>query len=333
SRVVMTGAPASKDYANPWAPRVSIDREDGLVRARSVGPPESHAPLAKGGLDPRVPLVAAILPVPPLPATDGREGLHQLDAHDVLGHLVAELALDAQTERRAVLDRQRAVVDLVREDGLGMERVVEVDALVVPVPGAVHTVCAVEDDVPGSGADADLVENSAQRDSRPLGDRAPPLHTIVARDLRPRRKPPEALQRKARGTLHQPVRLEPPRREPGSGERLVVRVLGAGRAVAGKYRRPVGLGEFPGHGPARPERPLDPAGQPLGAFEEGGDRRRARQAVAAGEQAERDQLERAASELPAIKSHLNLHLAARKPVDASRGSSTAHCSRSRSPGP
>src|SRR5438309_1256424 len=235
SRMVMTGAPASKDYANPWAPRVSIDREDGLVRARSVGPPESHAPLAKGGLDPRVPLVAAILPVPPLPATDGREGLHQLDPHDVFGHLVAELALDAQPERRAVLDRERAIVDLVREDRLGVKRVVEVDALVVPIPGAVHAVRAVEDDVPGSGTDADLVENSAQGNSRPLGDRAPPLDTIVARDLRPRGKSPEVPQRQARGTLHQTVHLEPPRREPGCGERLVVGVLGAGCAVAGKY--------------------------------------------------------------------------------------------------
>src|SRR5438876_1161576 len=215
SRVVMTGAPASKDYANPWAPRVSIDREDGLVRARSVGPPESHAPLAKGRLDPR----------------------------------------------------------------------------------------------------------------------APPLHTIVARDLRPRRKPPEVLERKARGALHQTAYLELPRREPGSGERLVLQVLGAGRAIGGKYRRPVGLGEFPGHGPARPERLLDSPGQPLGALEEGRDRGRARQAVAAGEQAECGQLERAASELPAIKPPLSLHLAPRKAVDTSRGSSTADCSRTRSPGP
>ena len=49
SRMVTTGAPASQDYAHPWAPRVSVDRADGLVRARRVGPPESHAPVAKDG--------------------------------------------------------------------------------------------------------------------------------------------------------------------------------------------------------------------------------------------------------------------------------------------
>src|SRR5213078_1817834 len=78
-----------------------------------------------------VPLVALVLPVAALAAADAGEALDQLDGADVLRLLVAELALDAAAQGRAIAHRQRLVVELVGEDRLHLVRVVEVDALVV----------------------------------------------------------------------------------------------------------------------------------------------------------------------------------------------------------
>ena len=62
-----------------------------------------------------------------------------------LAMLVAQLALDAQPDRRAVLDRQRRVVELVGEDRLRMVGVVEVDAFVVRLGAVIlHRVGAIE---------------------------------------------------------------------------------------------------------------------------------------------------------------------------------------------
>ena len=55
----------------------------------------------------------------PLVATpEGVEALHDLEAHQVFGLLVAELALDAKPQRRAVLDRQSPVADLAAFRGM-----------------------------------------------------------------------------------------------------------------------------------------------------------------------------------------------------------------------
>src|SRR4026207_615419 len=48
---------------------------------------------------PREPFVAPVLPITALTAPDVRVALDELDAHDVLGHLVAELPLDPQPDR------------------------------------------------------------------------------------------------------------------------------------------------------------------------------------------------------------------------------------------
>src|SRR5260221_8589925 len=85
---------------------------------------------------PGVPLIAFVFPVAALAAADVREALHQLDAHDVLGHLVAELALHTHADRRSVGHRQHGAVHLVGEDGLRVVRILHIDALVVLV-GAV----------------------------------------------------------------------------------------------------------------------------------------------------------------------------------------------------
>ena len=59
------------------------------------------------------------------------EPVDDLDTLDVLGMLVAELALHPEPHRRAVGDVERLAIQGVREDGLRMEGVDESDALVV----------------------------------------------------------------------------------------------------------------------------------------------------------------------------------------------------------
>src|SRR5208282_1497036 len=81
--------------------------------------------------DPRVPLVAAVLPEPAAPARNASEAVDRFDSHHVFGHLVAELPLDPQSERRAVLDLEGGEIHLVGQDGLGMKGVDEVDRLVI----------------------------------------------------------------------------------------------------------------------------------------------------------------------------------------------------------
>ena len=68
-----------------------------------------------------VPLVAAVLPVAALPARDLVETRDQLDTHDVFRVLVAQLALDAQADRRAGLSISIPPVRLGSEDLDGFE--------------------------------------------------------------------------------------------------------------------------------------------------------------------------------------------------------------------
>ncbi len=68
---------------------------------------------------PRVPSVTLVFPIAALALADPRKAVDRLDAHDELGVLVAELPFDAQTNRRAMADFQRLVVERVGQDGLG----------------------------------------------------------------------------------------------------------------------------------------------------------------------------------------------------------------------
>src|SRR6266851_1176117 len=81
--------------------------------------------------DPRVPLITAIFPIAAAAAMQIGEALHQLDAHDVFRHLVAELPLEAQPQRRAVGNGQRLAIHVIGEDRLRMHSVDQVDALIV----------------------------------------------------------------------------------------------------------------------------------------------------------------------------------------------------------
>src|SRR5690349_24549293 len=75
-----------------------------MVRCRYIGC-YMRKPVVVGS-DARVPLVPLVLPVAAVSAGDVREALDELDAHHVLRVLVAQLALDAKADRRAVPDRQ-----------------------------------------------------------------------------------------------------------------------------------------------------------------------------------------------------------------------------------
>src|SRR5262245_17137426 len=84
--------------------------------------------LRLGASDSCVPLVTVVLPVAALASCDVREAFDEFDAQQVLRVLVAELALDAQAQRRAVLDRQGLPVQSVGEDRLRVVGILHVDA-------------------------------------------------------------------------------------------------------------------------------------------------------------------------------------------------------------
>src|SRR4051794_26427764 len=80
--------------------------------------------------NPRIPfIIVAILPEAAFSVPQAGEAVARFDPHQIFGLLVAELALDAQAQRRAVGDLEVAVVERPGEDGLGMEGVDQVDAL------------------------------------------------------------------------------------------------------------------------------------------------------------------------------------------------------------
>src|SRR6185437_1271554 len=139
--------------------------------------------------DASVPFVAAVLPEAAAAARDLGEAVDRLDAHDVFGHLVAELALEPEPQGGAVLDLERRVVHLVGEDRLRMKGVDEPDRLVVAagvVERLLERVGAEEGDVSRLALEPRGVEQRREFRALPLADAAPALDTVVAGDLRAR---------------------------------------------------------------------------------------------------------------------------------------------------
>src|SRR5262245_37995399 len=83
--------------------------------------------------NPRVPFVAVVFPIAAIAPADSVEAVDRLDAGDEFRHLVAELPFYAETHRRTVFQFQRPPIHLVGENGLGMEGIDEIDALVVDI--------------------------------------------------------------------------------------------------------------------------------------------------------------------------------------------------------
>src|SRR5262249_39573168 len=119
----------------------------------------------------------------------------EFERADVFGVLVTELRLDAQSQRRAVVDGQRAIVQFVREDRLWVNGVDQVDAFVVGV-AVVVGVHAAKDDVFRVGFGFDPLYDLYQPHAFPFADDAPAFDAIVARDLRARRHGFQFFERK-----------------------------------------------------------------------------------------------------------------------------------------
>src|SRR5262245_5200057 len=140
--------------------------------------------------DAGIPLVAQILPEATAAAPNAAEAFDRFDPHHVFRHLVAELPLDAEPQRRAVGDGKRPVVHLVGEDRLLVEGVFEPDRFVIAIglrAGLSQHVGAMEHHVARIWLEPRAVEHGAEADALPLADAAPALDTIVTRDLGARR--------------------------------------------------------------------------------------------------------------------------------------------------
>src|SRR6185437_13067529 len=97
-----------------------------------------------GHSDPCIPRIAVVLVEAALATMDVTEAFNQLDALEILRHLVPQLAAETQPQRRAVRDWQRLVVHSVGEDSLGMPRLGEIYAFVIGLGGATDRVVAEE---------------------------------------------------------------------------------------------------------------------------------------------------------------------------------------------
>src|SRR5260370_20357686 len=104
--------------------------------------------------NPGVPFVAAILPEASAAAAQRSETFDRFDAHHIFGHFVAELTLDPEAQRGAMLDRQLGAVHVAGEDRLRMKGIDEIDALVISacsLQGLLGRVGPMQDDVAGGG--------------------------------------------------------------------------------------------------------------------------------------------------------------------------------------
>jgi hypothetical protein len=62
---------------------------------------------------PRIPFIAAILPKAAMATADVRKALDEFDRHYIFGHLIAELALYPDAQRRAIgTARQRKLTSI-----------------------------------------------------------------------------------------------------------------------------------------------------------------------------------------------------------------------------
>src|SRR6266511_1522758 len=156
-----------------------------------------------------VPLIALIFPVTALALTDFLQGRNKLERADIFGVLVAKLIFNAQTKRRAVVDRHGPVVQLVGENRLRMNGVDEIDAFIIIVAVAVgiHTA---KNHILGLGQRLDSIHDLFQAYAFPLTDDAPTFDAIVTRDLGARWHGFQFSERETRRLFNQAGDLEPP---------------------------------------------------------------------------------------------------------------------------
>jgi hypothetical protein len=90
-----------------------------------------HQTHALPPLNPGIPLIPAIFPEAAFTALNTSVAIDGVNAHDVFGHLVAELTLHPQPQRRTMRHSQRLAIQLIGENGLGMDGIDKVDGFIV----------------------------------------------------------------------------------------------------------------------------------------------------------------------------------------------------------
>src|SRR4029078_9182356 len=133
-----------------------------------------------------IPFVATVFPKSAVAATYCREASDGFDPHHVFRHLVTELPLDTQPQWCAIRNRQRLLVHIIGENGLRMESIDQIDALVVRRARA-HHIGAMKDQITRVRLQTDTLQQRAKLGAFPFPDGAPAFDAIVARDLRARR--------------------------------------------------------------------------------------------------------------------------------------------------
>src|SRR5579862_608880 len=143
--------------------------------------PDRKAASSRGS-DARIPVVVAlVLPKAAASAAYSRQDGHGLDAHYIFRVLVAELTFDPQPQGSAVPDGERLVIHRVGEQGLRMEGVDKIHALVIR--RLIKPIGAMEHHETRVRLQPDLLEKMSELNARPLANGAPAFDAVVTRDL------------------------------------------------------------------------------------------------------------------------------------------------------
>src|SRR5271163_3221318 len=101
-------------------------------------------------------------------------------------------------------------VKVIGEDCLWMKGVDEIDTFVVRVCTGLQNIGTIKYDITGTWAESHHTQHCAQWYARPLADGAPPLDTIVTRNLRTRRHRTQLIKRQFLRARHQPIDFQSP---------------------------------------------------------------------------------------------------------------------------
>src|SRR5215471_14076821 len=140
-----------------------------------------------GILNPGVPRITKIFPIAALAAPDVLEAFDRLDTHEIFRHLVTELALDTQPQRRTMGNLEHLVVHVVGENSLRMHRFCNVDALIVLTLGIadVHRIGAIKHQKACARLQTHALKHRATYRALPLSDATPTLDAVMAGNLGP----------------------------------------------------------------------------------------------------------------------------------------------------
>ncbi len=136
--------------------------------------------------DSGVPFVPAVFPIAAVPAPQAVETIHWFDVHDVFGLFVPQLPLDPEAQGSAVADAEVLAVHLVGKDGLRVNRIDGIDALVIAaatIECLFEFVGTMQHDGTRRWLQPGQPQQAAKRNARPFADGAPSLHAVMAGNL------------------------------------------------------------------------------------------------------------------------------------------------------